>query len=917
MIEQPSNSIDLIKAYSDLEPEYLLICSYTLSLGYIEQKFLNNFKEKFNTKILVISSTSSIAQTFDESYSLRGAGTNYIVSSIEDHPYAFHPKIFLSIDKNGGISLFVTGCNFTYPGICLNLDAVDRVDLNEVDSRTTANIKSFLNGLENLMVLKEQKKILQAILARLPVPHSSPSPFTFLHNFEIPIGQQLIEYIGDKIEEIKVISPYYDERMFALDTLLKSTGQPKCCIVCNLKDKHVNLDALPKGVKVFVPNQEDKNRFLHAKAYIFKTTSKYFIAVGSANCTTPGLWNIPGSKGNWETVLVREVKQSEADDFFLSFSPTKVLDYSDWTFTRPDKDDVSKNISINFDASLQSGSIEISFNQEFKYTSISGKLTINYASSDVDELLFENLICNIARVFRVEFENKKKIQDQPCWVDLSITFPEKMSGRSWVIQKQVLSRTMASRGILNKIRNFQSDSIEGWSKFENIVQFIADNIGYVSSRSEKHSRKSRKKRSQSNIPTINGIVEVDELLPMSGYDGLSISDCFDLQRSLENLFERGFAIEEAEVDESDEQREENKHSSSIVSSKNLEQPVMAGQEILKKLPDFGEIFKHNIIEKFNTQISKCNEDTLSEMYQVMMNTVTFCFKLTRFLYVELPQKLTSEVWNSGRFFLETAPLLIALKRWLLRAETEFKIDETEISEMLEDSGLLQETGIILVEAWAKDFDTIIPLNDKVEMFNYLLKHSGKIKVNESITSLVSNSGRFDPGRHTLLIGQDLIEDAFNSISEYTDNFKKYSNIYRKCAKIGYWDQAYQHHERAYKYMIDTGSGEQLLIDSHKKKIMKARTFIDTFEKNIEYKFDRALVNKLKKPKKHFWVNEIKTKPTPTCPNCGNKLLARNYFTLMSFHHIFCKSCDCLLLPVEKHKSYESRGTSPYEWKNGL
>ncbi len=90
---------DLLNLYKETKPKDLLICSYTLGLGYLEQKLFTKFRKSYDTKITIVSSTNGITESFIEASSLNGVGTEYYIYQINDTPYAFHPKIFAAVDK--------------------------------------------------------------------------------------------------------------------------------------------------------------------------------------------------------------------------------------------------------------------------------------------------------------------------------------------------------------------------------------------------------------------------------------------------------------------------------------------------------------------------------------------------------------------------------------------------------------------------------------------------------------------------------------------------------------------------------------------------------------------------------------------------------------------------------------------------
>ena len=706
MPAQNTNALNLVEAYSQLEPEHLIICTFTLGLGYIEQKLLNEFKEKYNTKILIVSSTTGVSQSFDDLYALRGVGTNYILAKVEDTPFAFHPKIFLAIDKQKGPVLFVSGCNFTYPGMCHNLDAVDMIELSHADKGTIKNLQSFLQGLTELVIANEQKKIIAEILRMLPDGQNDRGTSTFIHNTHEAILPQMLSYIDEDIEEVKIISPYYDARMYALSEITKLRGQPKCSILCNNNDPHVNLANLPIDVSVFKTENDAESRFLHAKVYLFRTRTKTYSAVGSANCTTPGLLNSPGAEGNWETMIVREISSEAAESFYQSFSPVEVFSNEFWKYTAPPKND-SDTSHISFEAISHPGWLELKFNSNIKFEEISGQLTTKLVNGESETTHFNNIERNAQASYSIPITtNQPSMGDRPYLVELNLFAPTIARGATWVIQKHVLMRSRSTQQLLGKIDELQRDSENGWEQFESIMAFISGNLGFVTARQRKASQKKSKSATPSDVVfTIEGVKELDEEVPVDAHGNMPINDLVNFGKRIEDLFENGFLKIEGEDDESEEEantQPAEKKGRKKGRNKDPKHRVQSPPPPDFQLPDLRMIYQTEFIEKYNNQINELSDNKAEDQFSGILSSVVFCFKLARFIHIELSHKYPELNRDPLQCFSAIAPLVNALPGWTQSVIKLHNLSQETCKEIFEDTGLLQEFVLFICETWAED-----------------------------------------------------------------------------------------------------------------------------------------------------------------------------------------------------------------------
>lgn len=922
MTSKPSATISLVEAYSQLEPEYLLICTYTLSLGYVEQKFLNTFKEKHNSKILLVTSELGISQSFDDSFAVRGAGTNYLVANINDSPYAFHPKVMLAIDKKQGLILFVSGCNFTYTGLSLNLDAVDFIKLSDASLEIIEELKYFLTGLEMLLETNEQKKILFAIKKRLPEGNGENKQSLFFHNFNRSIFDQIKSVVQKEIVQLHVISPYYDNNMHALKVLMASFGNPATDIMCNMGDAHVHLEALPAKVRVFTPGVAHADRYLHAKAYLIKTTTEFYIVMGSANCTTPGLLEVAGDAGNWEAVTLRKVLESQFHNFYQIFEPTFVPKGSYWSYTPPPSKEPQSTSLIRFVPVYYMNRITIKFTSSFSSNLVTGSITLHFGDTRLPSFHFQETQLDADKSFSVKIDAMQKLEGIPCLVELVLDTPNAGIGRAWLIQSQVLARTHNSTKLIDQVKGLQGNTatVEDTQK---IIQFIADNIGYVAVRPRPSSGKQSKRKESNQIPTITGIVEVDELLPTKHHDPMSVSDFANIRASVEHLIEKGIQQIEGEDDEGEEKSERRGSPGDPPGNSEKERIRPEGGPVIV-LPNFEVLFRDKIVQPFNNNLAieeSVEAEDRSTQYAVMFDLVSFCFKLLRFLSVEFPKVKSAQKTpvNTAAisFFGDPKPFLDAFPKWIQSAYETYGLTIHALKELMDDSEFISEFGLFLVEAWLVDPGSKHLTKMTQSMILVIRDIYSEADLDSILNKTVKNSLRFDPGRNNLQTSRGNISAALKSIYAFADNVERNKTIYQKCMKVKYWERAKCKHLQALDALNERKSQNIDLIRQHKERANKASRFAKQFLSEIDKRLGDSVTEKLKYDATHYSYEEIYFEKQTICPVCEFPIGIDAILTLKSFQHIHCQSCHALILPVNEAVPYEFQNYHPSEWVHGL
>lgn len=926
MPEQTDKTIHLVEVYSQLEPEYLLICTFTLSLGYMEQKFLNKFKEKYNTKTLVVSSATGVSQSFDDFYAVRWVGTQYILAKVDDAQYAFHPKILLAIDKKRGPVLYVSGCNFTYPGMSQNLDAVEFIELRSADRTTISNLKSYLDGLAELVISPEQEKIISEIARRLPVGLETNSPVTFIHNMQASIFDQIAAAIEDDVEEIKIISPYYDHAMKALKRFTQLPGTPKCSILCNAGDEHVNLKAIPGDVSVYTTSEEPGGRFLHAKIYLIRTASHMYSAVGSANCTEPGMLKMARDEGNWEAMVVREISAEYAKEFFQSFSPEALTKSSQWKYAAPKKPPIDRK-GISFEVITHPGMLELQFPKQHSLGALEGNIDLKFATGVQKSfpLNQEHPTANGSYFITVDSADNN-VGDLPFMVELSLIQPLEAHGSAWAIQKSILSRSKATHSLMKKLDELQNDTPEGWDQFDTLMNFITGNLGYLSAQRRKVSKKSQSRTQSDSVHTIDGVFELDEKVSVVGHGDLTMADMLHSGARLDNFFESGFLVAEGEDDESEDLEPENKPGRSRGEDTNDNPNLPSANNTPDfELPDLRMIYQDQIIKKYNSRVKKLGSEASEEDLGSILSSLLFSLKLARFIHIELTHKFPKKNRDPKQLFSVIAPILNELPHWISTTKVQLDLSDDTIIDHFESSELLQELVLNLCEVWVEDRQDLIRFSQKVELVDLLKKYWSQERILASVKSLLHSSSRFAPGRRNLIMDSNLVEMIIESQWSHSRNSSKFENIYTKAMKIDYFLKAKEHHQKAVDVMLDrrkktdnlSYKESNSLLNMHEYRTKTATAFIDRISDEINSVIGPESGKKVVQQQNIASLTPMQLDGSSVCPVCENEIYSAEWLEFRSGVHIVCSSCNALMIPAEEQKDYNYFATTDLLWEEEL
>ncbi len=928
-------AVNLFKAYTETKPKELLICSYTLGLGYLEQKLLTKLKKSFDTKITIVSSSTGLAESSYEAFSLSGVGTEYYLYQVNDKPYAFHPKIFAVIGQHNDFFLYVGGANFTYSGMCLNMDAVEKNNHGEMGTSTRENLRTFWDELERQVNASQFTNNLLKFRSCLEnVTINSNPPVTFLHNFKDSIAHQLAEQT-EKIQKIKIISPYYDQNMGALKSFAEMFGNPDIELLCNKDDEKVNLEEIPGHYNIYYSEQpeEQSKRFMHAKVYLLYAKNTIYACTGSANCTWPGLMS-SAKDGNWETCVLRKnVSREYAETLWRIYYPKKLIKKNYWKFIAPKKKPEKDIGVLYFSAVINYDVVTITPVDKFPETILKASAKILIKDGEDVEIELHHLGNNSEFNFYIDPEVKDLIGDDPFRVEISIESPVVKKGWAWVMQMHNLKKSAKIRKLEQAINQLQNNNPDGWNQALEIIDFISSNLPYLSVNrpsGEKRVKAKKDKAGSFQVPTIAGIRSVDEKINI--FEGeISLYDMIDMGSAIKKIIEKGFT----DIDTDEDNNEENgdsvpasaepddkkaKRSKTIDESQEDDRAESRKQEIIDQIPDLSSIFAKKVGPIFDECLRSSNEDIKKEgmsRFEALLNMIAFCLKFIRFIRLEMAtqSKFSDSFTNIQKYINEIAPILIWFWEKYPTMKETFGFDTDYLKEALSVNELLPEMTNCLIEFWYLNLEQRLA-NKKVffcavEELNNLF---GMETIKNNMHVFLESSGRFNSERNNLLFNVEELDTMLLNITRYKEKQKDLGEKYKKHIKFLYWEQAQKYHTIAlerYDRPYVTGRDK---YEEHEKRKKIASFMMDKCLADGKDDLGKHFNPKIYDKNRVVGISELKNKlQYALCPKCGHEFNIEVFTGLKQYKTIECPRCEVIVIPEDKYEQYVFKRAQDKEW----
>jgi hypothetical protein len=330
-----------------LESGYLttILTSFEFDPMVFEDVVLANLTRGRVRDITVIADTERLNAQFMDFGAPRVAGRSYHLAK-RSVPGAFHPKISLQAGEKKA-RLMVGSANLTGSGIMGNLEAVATLEVTEEAPWAGPLLRAARNYVQSHTASTDQAAadafkrfdmrapwLSQMVPARVVEDEDGHRHGFLAEDRDSGIADQLLDFIGDdRIEELFLVSPFWDARLNAVSNLRKALGEPRTHLIlhpesCGL-DRCI-LDCADYILHDFQPVQGKETRRLHAKLLVARGARADYTMTGSANMSIQGLFSRFGGPHNAEACLVRtEDPETAIERLGLSVCLTEQLAATD------------------------------------------------------------------------------------------------------------------------------------------------------------------------------------------------------------------------------------------------------------------------------------------------------------------------------------------------------------------------------------------------------------------------------------------------------------------------------------------------------------------------------------------------------------------------------------------------------------
>jgi HKD family nuclease len=318
------NGINLHELLKKRSYDHGLISTFTFSVRFFEEYALDRFKALQNNSNLTVFLDRGeyeeilTATTATKDWSPRLANLRYLLHPIRV-PGVFHPKVFLFANAKHGL-LVIGSANFSQDGLGANAELVSTFEF-ELGSNETAlplfqSAFQFFADLVDRWPGKEAASNVDEIrrsvawLTDEAAPQNNKYLPLFLSNLNEPLWQQLLRQLPDQVDEISLVSRFFDSSPAMLETITQEMRAARISIytqavINTLSPAWLEHSMSKNGrMKIHLCRYQDgdHSQQLHGKAYAFRSGKKIALASGSANFSTAALLR-PAKSGNVEVLL--------------------------------------------------------------------------------------------------------------------------------------------------------------------------------------------------------------------------------------------------------------------------------------------------------------------------------------------------------------------------------------------------------------------------------------------------------------------------------------------------------------------------------------------------------------------------------------------------------------------------------------
>ncbi|MCL4872062.1 MAG: hypothetical protein KJ063_24135 [Anaerolineae bacterium] len=289
-----------------------LILTYGLDIPFFESALWPQFAASCRNKIILADGHHYLeaCANYAKSGMVRHMNQRYVVEGIFS-PRAAHAKLILLTNPERGRLLVGSG-NLNLSGYASPGEMFTQYEYEPEQPEAWPAFQTVIELVKGLMdagyIGETAMRHIHLLLDKTPwLYHAvSRSMRPIRHNLTTSFLEQLAEAVaGEPVEEMWVLSPFYDEEALALETLLQRLRPRQVTVLVQPGYTSVKpealarvLDAAAGQVRTF-QHREERSTYFHTKLYLLKLPDKAICLQGSPNLSQVAmLWPVP--QGNIE-----------------------------------------------------------------------------------------------------------------------------------------------------------------------------------------------------------------------------------------------------------------------------------------------------------------------------------------------------------------------------------------------------------------------------------------------------------------------------------------------------------------------------------------------------------------------------------------------------------------------------------------
>lgn len=315
-----------------------LITTFNAYFPFYEEVLLRRLRSCGVQRNAVMIDDTMCKQAMEESYPIL-SGRLYALAPM-NCPRAFHPKIILLLGKKKGL-LAIGSHNLTFSGYGFNAELTNVIRFNASNEDSVylfwtawQAIQTWLADYGQKLPAATVKAINSTIeginwIKKTPLNNGQKIQLLYSSKSTQSLWSQFLPLAPVNTNKSNLIGAFFDSRLGFIDAI-RNDIQPKKMVVgiqpttVSVSGELFNQNDITVVDTSGLLDENERAKYIHAKAIYLEGDNSSALIVGSANPSTPA-WLLTGSECNAEAVLVRADDGAEETAELLGLSSLSQL----------------------------------------------------------------------------------------------------------------------------------------------------------------------------------------------------------------------------------------------------------------------------------------------------------------------------------------------------------------------------------------------------------------------------------------------------------------------------------------------------------------------------------------------------------------------------------------------------------------